>query len=75
VTRSARVLLLGPYLLLLAVFFAAPIALLLAISVSRQVLYSFDPTAAAVSAFAIGVALVLVLGIARFLGLEEFTGF
>ena len=37
--------------------------------------YSFDPTAAAVSAFAIGVALVLVLGIARFTGLEEFTGF
>ena len=37
--------------------------------------YSFDPTAAAVSAFAIGVALVLVLGIARFMGLEEFTGF
>ena len=34
-----------------------------------------DPTAAAVSAFAIGVALVLVLGIARFMGLEEFTGF
>ena len=32
-------------------------------------------TAAAVSAFAIGVALVLVLGIARFMGLEEFTGF
>jgi hypothetical protein len=28
-----------------------------------------------VSAFAIGVALVLVLGIARFMGLEEFTGF
>ena len=37
--------------------------------------YSFDPTAAAVSAFAIGVALVLVVGIARFMGLEEFTGF
>lgn len=37
--------------------------------------YSFDHTAAAVSAFAIGVALVLVLGIARFMGLEEFTGF
>ena len=37
--------------------------------------YSFDPTAAAVSAVAIGVALVLVLGIARFMGLEEFTGF
>ena len=37
--------------------------------------YSFDPTAAAVSAFAIGVALVLVVGIARFMGLEEFKGF
>jgi putative spermidine/putrescine transport system permease protein len=37
--------------------------------------YSLDPTAATVSAFAIGVALVLVLGIARFMGLEEFTGF
>jgi putative spermidine/putrescine transport system permease protein len=37
--------------------------------------YSFDPTAAAVSAFAIGVALVLVVGISRFMGLEEFTGF
>jgi len=37
--------------------------------------YSFDPTAAAVSAFAIGVALVLVLGIARLMGLEEFAGF
>src|SRR5213593_1356052 len=37
--------------------------------------YSFDPTAAAVSAVAIGVALVVVLGIARVLGLEEFTGF
>lgn len=37
--------------------------------------YSFDPTAAAVSAFAIAVALILVLGLARVLGLEEFTGF
>jgi putative spermidine/putrescine transport system permease protein len=37
--------------------------------------YSFDPTAAAVSAFAIGVVLVLVLGIARLMGLEEFAGF
>jgi len=34
-----------------------------------------DPTAAAVSAFAIGVVLVLVLGIARLMGLEEFAGF
>lgn len=33
---GARLLLLGPYVLLLAVFFTAPIALLLAISVSRQ---------------------------------------
>jgi putative spermidine/putrescine transport system permease protein len=37
--------------------------------------YSFDPTAAAVSAVAIGVALIVVVGIARFMGLEEFTGF
>ena len=37
--------------------------------------YSFDPTAAAVSAFAIGVALILILGIAWLMGLEEFTGF
>src|SRR4030095_7147729 len=37
--------------------------------------YASDPTPAAVPAFAIGVALVLVLGIARFMGLEEFTGF
>ena len=37
--------------------------------------YSFDPTAAAVSAVAIGVALVVVIGIARVVGLEEFTGF
>ena len=35
-TSGARVLLLGPYVLLLAVFFAAPLALMLAISVSRQ---------------------------------------
>ena len=37
--------------------------------------YSFDPTAAAASAVAIGVTLVLMLLIARFMGLEEFTGF
>ena len=35
-TRSARVLLLGPYVLLLAVFFVAPLLLMLAISFSRQ---------------------------------------
>ena len=28
-----------------------------------------------IESLAIGVALVLVLGIARFMGLEEFTGF
>jgi putative spermidine/putrescine transport system permease protein len=36
VTRGARVLLLGPYVLLLAAFFVAPLLLLLAISFSRQ---------------------------------------
>ena len=34
--RGARVLLLGPYVLLLAVFFVAPLLLMLAISFSRQ---------------------------------------
>jgi ABC-type spermidine/putrescine transport system permease subunit II len=33
--------------------------------------HSFDPTAAAVSAFAIGVALVLVLGIHAVRGAQE----
>ena len=47
----------------------------LPIQLFDYVRWDFDPTAAAVSAFAIGVALVLVLGIARFMGLEEFTGF
>jgi len=36
VTRVARALLLAPYVLLLLVFFAAPLALMLVISVSRQ---------------------------------------
>jgi len=36
VTRGARVLLLGPYVLLLMVFFTAPLVLMLAISLSRQ---------------------------------------
>jgi putative spermidine/putrescine transport system permease protein len=36
VSRIAGLILLGPYVLLLAVFFAAPLALMLAISVSRQ---------------------------------------
>jgi putative spermidine/putrescine transport system permease protein len=36
VTRGPRALLLGPYVLLLFVFFTAPLALMLAISVSRQ---------------------------------------
>jgi putative spermidine/putrescine transport system permease protein len=36
VTRGARALLLSPYVLLLLVFFAAPLALMLVISVSRQ---------------------------------------
>jgi len=36
VRRRARVLLLGPYVLLLTVFFVAPLLLMLAISFSRQ---------------------------------------
>jgi putative spermidine/putrescine transport system permease protein len=36
VTRGARVLLLGPYVVLLVVFFMAPLLLMLAISFSRQ---------------------------------------
>jgi len=36
VTRGARVLLLGPYVLLLTVFFTVPLLLMLAISLSRQ---------------------------------------
>ena len=35
-TRGARVLLLGPYVLLLVIFFMAPLLLMLAISFSRQ---------------------------------------
>ena len=34
--RRARVLLLGPYVLLLTVFFVGPLLLMLAISFSRQ---------------------------------------
>jgi ABC-type spermidine/putrescine transport system permease subunit I len=36
VTRGARILLLGPYVLLLVAFFVAPLLLMLAISFSRQ---------------------------------------
>jgi ABC-type spermidine/putrescine transport system permease subunit I len=36
VSRGARLLLLGPYVLLLMVFFTAPLLLMLAISFSRQ---------------------------------------
>ena len=59
----------------LLLFLTSPKLTPLPIELFAYLKYSFDPTAAAVSAFAIGVALVLVLGIARFMGLEEFTGF
>jgi putative spermidine/putrescine transport system permease protein len=59
----------------LSLFLTSPRLTPLPIELFAYLKYSFDPTAAAVSAFAIGVALVLMLGIARFLGLEEFTGF
>jgi len=59
----------------LSLFLTSPRLTPLPIELFAYLKYSFDPTAAAVSAFAIGVALVVVLGIARFMGLEEFTGF
>jgi putative spermidine/putrescine transport system permease protein len=59
----------------LSLFLTSPRLTPLPIELFAYLKYSFDPTAAAVSAFAIGVALVLMLGIAKFLGLEEFTGF
>ena len=59
----------------LSLFLTSPRLTPLPIELFAYLKYSFDPTAAAVSAFAIGVALVLVLAIAKFLGLEEFTGF
>jgi putative spermidine/putrescine transport system permease protein len=42
VSLAARLVLLGPYVLLLAAFFTAPLALMLAISVSRQSFGQFD---------------------------------
>jgi putative spermidine/putrescine transport system permease protein len=59
----------------LSLFLTSPRLTPLPIELFAYLKYSFDPTAAAVSAFAIGVALVLILGIARIFGLEEFTGF
>jgi putative spermidine/putrescine transport system permease protein len=59
----------------LSLFLTSPKLTPLPIELFAYLKYSFDPTAAAVSAFAIGVAFALILGIARVFGLEEFTGF
>jgi putative spermidine/putrescine transport system permease protein len=59
----------------LSLFLTSPKLTPLPIELFAYLKYSFDPTAAAVSAFAIGVALALILSIARVFGLEEFTGF
>jgi putative spermidine/putrescine transport system permease protein len=59
----------------LSLFLTSPKLTPLPIELFAYLKYSFDPTAAAVSAFAIGVAFILILGIARIFGLEEFTGF
>ena len=59
----------------LSLFLTSPRLTPLPIELFAYLKYSFDPTAAAVSALAIGQALALILGIARLMGLEEFTGF
>jgi putative spermidine/putrescine transport system permease protein len=59
----------------ISLFLTSPKLTPLPIELFAYLKYSFDPTAAAASAVAIGVTLVLMLGIARFMGLEEFTGF
>jgi putative spermidine/putrescine transport system permease protein len=59
----------------ISLFLTSPKLTPLPIELFAYLKYSFDPTAAAASAVAIGVTLVLMLLIARFLGLEEFTGF
>ncbi len=59
----------------ISLFLTSPRLTPLPIELFAYLKYSFDPTAAAASAVAIGVTLVLMLGIARFMGLEEFTGF
>ncbi len=59
----------------ISLFLTSPRLTPLPIELFAYLKYSFDPTAAAASAVAIGVTLVLMLLIARFMGLEEFTGF
>jgi putative spermidine/putrescine transport system permease protein len=59
----------------ISLFLTSPKLTPLPIELFAYLKYSFDPTAAAASAVAIGVTLALMLAIARFMGLEEFTGF
>jgi len=59
----------------ISLFLTTPKLTPLPIELFAYLKYSFDPTAAAASAVAIGVTLVGMLLIARFMGLEEFTGF
>jgi putative spermidine/putrescine transport system permease protein len=59
----------------ISLFLTSPGLTPLPIELFAYLKYSFDPTAAAASAVAIGVTLVLMLLIARVIGLEEFTGF
>ena len=59
----------------ISLFLTSPTLTPLPIELFAYLKYSFDPTAAAASALAIGITLWLMLVIARFMGLEEFTGF
>lgn len=59
----------------ISLFLTSPKLTPLPIELFAYLKYSFDPTAAAASALAIGITLGLMLLIARFMGLEEFTGF
>jgi putative spermidine/putrescine transport system permease protein len=59
----------------ISLFLTSPKLTPLPIELFAYLKYSFDPTAAAASALAIGITLGLMLVIARFMGLEEFTGF
>lgn len=59
----------------ISLFLTSPKLTPLPIELFAYLKYSFDPTAAAASALAIGITLGLMLVIAKFMGLEEFTGF
>ena len=59
----------------ISLFLTSPKLTPLPIELFAYLKYSFDPTAAAASAVAIGITLGLMLLIARVVGLEEFTGF